>query len=69
MLVVGAGLLVRSFRNLTTVDAGFDARNARHVRRRACRRRRTRTRNAARRSSTDLLREAERHSRRERRER
>ena len=27
MLVVGAGLLMRSFRNLTTVDAGFDARN------------------------------------------
>jgi putative ABC transport system permease protein len=27
MLVVGAGLLLRSFRNLTTVDAGFDARN------------------------------------------
>jgi putative ABC transport system permease protein len=26
MLVVGAGLLLRSFRNLTTVDAGFDAR-------------------------------------------
>jgi putative ABC transport system permease protein len=26
MLVVGAGLLVRSFQNLTTVDAGFDAR-------------------------------------------
>jgi putative ABC transport system permease protein len=26
MLVVGAGLLVRSFNNLTTVDAGFDAR-------------------------------------------
>jgi predicted permease len=25
MLVVGAGLLLRSFRNLTTVDAGFDA--------------------------------------------
>ena len=27
MLVVGAGLLLRSFRNLTTVDAGFDASN------------------------------------------
>jgi putative ABC transport system permease protein len=27
MLVVGAGLLLRSFRNLTTVDAGFEARN------------------------------------------
>ncbi|HEY4132081.1 MAG TPA: ABC transporter permease, partial [Gemmatimonadaceae bacterium] len=27
MLVVGAGLLLRSFRNLTTVDAGFDERN------------------------------------------
>jgi putative ABC transport system permease protein len=27
MLVVGAGLLLRSFRNLTAVDAGFDARN------------------------------------------
>ena len=27
MLVVGAGLLIRSFRNLTTVDAGFDGRN------------------------------------------
>jgi predicted permease len=27
MLVVGAGLLMRSFRNLTTVDAGFDAKN------------------------------------------
>ena len=27
MLVVGAGLLLRSFRNLTTVDAGFDSRN------------------------------------------
>ncbi len=27
MLVVGAGLLLRSFHNLTTVDAGFDARN------------------------------------------
>jgi len=26
MLVVGAGLLVRSFNNLTTVDAGFDSR-------------------------------------------
>lgn len=26
MLVVGAGLLLRSFRNLTAVDAGFDAR-------------------------------------------
>ena len=26
MLVVGAGLLMRSFSNLTTVDAGFDAR-------------------------------------------
>jgi predicted permease len=27
MLVVGAGLLLRSFHNLTAVDAGFDARN------------------------------------------
>jgi putative ABC transport system permease protein len=27
MLVVGAGLLLRSFRNLTLVDAGFDERN------------------------------------------
>jgi predicted permease len=27
MLVVGAGLLLRSFRNLTTVDAGFDAKD------------------------------------------
>ncbi|HEY6827129.1 MAG TPA: ABC transporter permease [Gemmatimonadaceae bacterium] len=27
MLVVGAGLLIRSFRNLTTVDAGFDGNN------------------------------------------
>ena len=27
MLVVGAGLLIRSFRNLTTVDVGFDGRN------------------------------------------
>ena len=27
MLVVGAGLLVRSFNNLTRVDAGFDSRN------------------------------------------
>jgi predicted permease len=27
MLVVGAGLLLRSFRNLTTVDAGFEANN------------------------------------------
>jgi putative ABC transport system permease protein len=27
MLVVGAGLLIRSFRNLTTVDAGFDGSN------------------------------------------
>jgi predicted permease len=27
MLVVGAGLLVRSFNNLTHVDAGFDSRN------------------------------------------
>lgn len=27
MLVVGAGLLLRSFKNLTTVDAGFEARN------------------------------------------
>jgi predicted permease len=27
MLVVGAGLLLRSFRNLTTVDAGFESRN------------------------------------------
>src|SRR5205814_381945 len=27
MLVVGAGLLIRSFRNLTTVDAGFDEHN------------------------------------------
>lgn len=25
MLVIGAGLLIRTFRNLTTVDAGFDA--------------------------------------------
>jgi predicted permease len=27
MLVIGAGLLIRSFRNLTTVDAGFEANN------------------------------------------
>jgi predicted permease len=27
MLVVGAGLLMQSFHNLTTVDAGFDSRN------------------------------------------
>jgi predicted permease len=27
MLVVGAGLLIRTFRNLTSVDAGFDAEN------------------------------------------
>ena len=27
MLAIGAGLLIRSFRNLTTVDAGFDAEN------------------------------------------
>jgi len=27
MLVIGAGLLIRTFRNLTVVDAGFDSRN------------------------------------------
>jgi hypothetical protein len=27
MLVIGAGLLIRTFRNLTSVDAGFDAEN------------------------------------------
>lgn len=27
ILVIGAGLLIRTFRNLTEVDAGFDARN------------------------------------------
>ena len=27
MLAIGAGLLIRSFRNLTTVNAGFDPAN------------------------------------------
>ena len=52
MLVIGAGLLLRTVLNLSRVDAGFDRVASRDVLRRGCRARRTRSRSRSRRSIT-----------------